>query len=355
MPSKKKTREKNDPNDRPHRPDAERRLRQASRFARVLKVLQLIQGRGRWNAKDLAAELACSPRTIHRDLDVLELAGVPWYYAEDERCYRTRPDFQFPTLNLTDEELIGQATATAITAARGLDITAGARPATRKLAASSREDAARLLAEVERVTSVLDLKLADHSRHHEAIRTAQYSLVQGKQLAGQYASPHEPEPKRLILHPYRLCLIKQAWYVIARPHDEDRPKTYRVARFKTLWRTDAPAEVPASFDLKTYFGDAWGAYRGGRSYDVKLAFAREATELVTETTWHPTQQVRRHKDGSTTLTFRVDGLNEIARWILGWSGWVEVIRPPELRAMVVEQLQAALQKNGAEGSSAPEV
>jgi predicted DNA-binding transcriptional regulator YafY len=47
-----------------------------------------------------------------------------------------------------------------------------------------------------------------------------------------------------------------------------------------------------------------------------------------------------------TLTFQVDGLNEILHWVLGWSGRARVVKPPELRALVVEQLRAALRLNG---------
>ena len=56
----------------------------------------MIQGRGRYDIDDLARELECSTRTVFRDLNVLELAGVPWYHDESERCYRVRPDFRFP-------------------------------------------------------------------------------------------------------------------------------------------------------------------------------------------------------------------------------------------------------------------
>jgi len=59
------------------RSDRDRRIRQADRFARVLRLLQLIQGRGRWNIPDLATKQECSGRSVHRDLQVLELAGVP--------------------------------------------------------------------------------------------------------------------------------------------------------------------------------------------------------------------------------------------------------------------------------------
>lgn len=331
--------------DRPRRSESDRRLQQATRFARVLRVLELIQGKGRYNADDLAREIECSPRTIFRDLNVLELAGVPWYYEESDRCYRVRPDFRFPAINLTDDELIGQATATAISSTSNLDVNSGARPTTRKLSASSRDQASRLLDDAVRITSVLDLKLADHSRHHEIIRAAQWALIGGKQLTGTYTSPYDPKPKRLTLHPYRLCLIKQAWYLIARSHDADQARTYRITRFKTLRSLDTPSIVPAEFDLKIYFGNAWAVYRGDKSYDVEIRFSPDAASLVTETTWHPTQKTERHRDGSVTLRFVVDGLHEILYWVLAWAGRATVKQPDELRVLVVEQLHKAISLN----------
>ena len=248
-------------------------------------------------------------------------------------------------MNLSDDELIGQATATAISSAPGLDVTKGSSPATRKLQVNSREQAAKLLEDVERVTGVLDLKLADHGRHHETIRTIQWSLIQGRRLTATYASPYEPRPKRLDLHPYRLCLARQAWYLVARPDHSHQPQTYRVTRFATLRPLDYPSAVPGDFDLKGYFGDAWGVYRGDRSHAVQVRFSREAADLVTETTWHSTQTVERHKDGTVTLAFVVDGLSEIVHWLLGWSGRVTVLQPPELRTMVLDHLKKALTLN----------
>ncbi len=331
--------------NRPRRSESERRLRQATRFARVLRILELIQGRGQYGINDLARELECSERTVFRDLNVLELAGVPWFHDEEGRCYRVRPDYRFPVPNLTDDELIGQATSTAISRSANLNVNLGSTPTTRKIAALSRDQAARLLDDVQRLTSVLDLKLADHTRHHETIRTVQRSLVQGKQLAVIYASPYEPRSKRLILHPFRLCLVKQAWYLIARAKDGEQPRIFRISRFKSLRSIESPATIPAGFDLRAYFGNAWGVYRGDQAYDVEIRFSPEAADLVTETTWHATQRVQRHRDGGVTLAFRVDGINEIVHWVLGWSGRATVVRPDELRVLVVEHLRKALSLN----------
>jgi predicted DNA-binding transcriptional regulator YafY len=327
------------------RPDADRRLRQANRLARVLRVLELIQGRRPLDVKEIAAELECSERTIYRDLSVLVLTGVPYETERETGYLRVRPGFRFPSLNLSQEDLIGQVTATVVSSVPGLDVTKGPAPTTRKLQAASRDEAAKLMADVERVTCALDLKLADHRKHHATIRTIQLALVESRQLAGTYASPYESRPKRLTLDPYRICLVGQAWYLIARPSHLGEPRTYRVARFKSLRMLDVPAVVPARFDLKAYFGNAWKVYRGEATYEVRVRFSADAANLATETVWHPSQRVQRHRDGGVTLSFRVDGLNEVLPWVLGWSGQATVIEPMELRSLVLERLRKALEKN----------
>ena len=92
-------------------------------------------------------------------------------------------------------------------------------------------------------------------------------------------------------HEYRLCLVKNAWYIIGRRTDADEPRTYRVARFKTLQMLDQPADVPEDFDLKEYFGNAWAVFRGDKTCDVEIRFTPEAAKIVTETVWHHTQKV----------------------------------------------------------------
>ena len=327
------------------RPEPERRLRQADRMARVLRLLQLIQRSGRWDAERIAQELECSVRTVFRDLTVLELAGVPWAFDKETGGYRVRPDYQFPVLQLTDEELIGQATATAVTKAAGLDVTRGATPTSEKLATKSGEKAEEILREALRFTEVLDLKLADHSRHLDCIRTVQWALLTRKQVTGQYESPYEAKPVKLTLHPYRLCLVKSAWYLIAKTAGEPAPRTYRLVRFKSLRMTDQPAVIPREFDLRDYFGNAWSVFRGNESHDVELRFTREAADVVTETVWHHTQKTKRHADSTVTMTFTVDGLDEITRWIVSWAGQVKVIGPAELRQKVVDQHRKAIEAN----------
>lgn len=99
MPKKKSHKE---------RSDADRRVRQCERLARLMQVLHLIGGKGRWNATALAEELECSTRTIHRLLQTLSIAGVPWFFDDKIKAYKIRPGYKFPLLE--DQSTVNENT-----------------------------------------------------------------------------------------------------------------------------------------------------------------------------------------------------------------------------------------------------
>lgn len=75
-----------------------------TRVHRLLRIVLLIQSEHGWNARRLALECGVTERTIYRDLEELEGAGVPWVYDPLTDGYRIRKDFFLPPLHLTAEE-----------------------------------------------------------------------------------------------------------------------------------------------------------------------------------------------------------------------------------------------------------
>jgi predicted DNA-binding transcriptional regulator YafY len=235
--------------------------------------------------------------------------------------------------------------ATAISKATGLDVAGTAAPTTQKIAAASDDDAKQLLADTEQVVCVLGLQLADHSKHQEAIQKVQQALIQKHRIGGTYSSPYKSKPVELDLNPIRLCLIKNAWYLIAQAVNDSEPRTYRIARFDRLEVLNEVGVVPGDCDLKAYFGNAWAVFRGAESFDVRIRFLPDAARIVTETQWHATQNATPAPDGSVILSFQIDGLEEICNWLLGWSGRAEVLEPKGLRKLVAEKLRSGLALN----------
>lgn len=327
------------------RPDGERRLRQSFRFGRLIKLLTQLQQERSRKIGDLARTLECSERTVFRDLQVLELAGVPWLFDRSSQGYQLQAGWRFPSLQLTPDEVVGQALATVITSSPGFRVGIGAKATSEKLAGTLSPESKKLLADAGQLMAVLNLESADEGRVSGILRTLQWALLQRKQVAGLYASPYESKPKRLRLNPYRLCMVRQVWYVIGRSSNDAGPKTYRVGRFKSLRTLDQTAVVPEAFSLQEYLGKAWSVYRGDTTYNVEVHFAKAAAAQVTETRWHATQISRWHRDGSVTLSFCVDGLDEIVWWLLGWSGFAKVVRPTLLRDHLIAQLTDALTIN----------
>jgi proteasome accessory factor B len=57
------------------------------------------------------------------------------------------------------------------------------------------------------------------------------------------------------------------------------------------------------------------------------------------------QKVTRNGDGSAIVEFRVDGLNEITWWILGYGDQVQVLAPKALRERVLEVAKNMIKLN----------
>src|SRR2546429_9866141 len=106
------------------------------RSDRLLSLLLLLQGRGRLPARELAARLEVSERTIHRDVEALSGAGVPVYAERGRRGgIALVPGYRTDVSGLTAPE----ARALFVFAGRGtladLGLEAELRSALRKLLA----------------------------------------------------------------------------------------------------------------------------------------------------------------------------------------------------------------------------
>jgi proteasome accessory factor B len=302
------------------------------RLHRVLKLLTVLQTGRRSDARQLAAECGVSRRTIYRDLNIIEKAGIPFFYDRESHRYQIHPTGLMPPINLSlDEALALVLMASELGQAGRLPLFQPARDAAAKIEASLPLSVRAALGSLAPHMAVRPGPTARHNALQDAYKTVQRAIVRREPLEAVYISFYEAGQIRTRLEPYWLLFNERAWYVIGRSSRHRAVRTFKLGRFKSLRPVGDHFTMPAHLTLEKHLGNAWRMIRGDKTYDVELKFSPLVGPNAAEVNWHKTQRVRWDEDGSVHFAATVDGLDEIVWWALGYGPEVEVLAPPELR------------------------
>lgn len=315
------------------------------RLGRLLQIIALLRGSSSWNARRLADHFQTSRRNIHRDMAVLELAGVPFYHDPEygeTGGYRIHTEWWFPATSLTEQQCIDLAVLTRIAETKAVSLLDSACEVRDKILGTLPVKQQDLIRTASELFDILSLQAADHSHCRSTMMTIQKALLTQKQIKGKYDSPHKKRPVAVQLQPRRvfLCGAVGAWYLSAHDNKAGETKLYRVARFENVELMDKPIDVDEPWSLREYLGNAWTVHRGERDYHIEIQFEADAAGLVEETRWHHTQELERKRDGSLLFRVTVSGLDEIKYWILNWGPRATVLKPRELQLEIKRLAEA---------------
>lgn len=318
-----------------------------SRLHRVLKIITLLQTRRHWGPEELARELEVSRRTVYRDLNMLELAGIPFYFDRGQGGYTIHETYWLPAINLTLDEALSLVALAEVSSGSGAAV-----PMMEKAVDAVRKIESRLplgiRAAVGQLSQHIAVRRTPQARHEKLepiYDTARKAAAVQETVRGRYISFAERKQIRVKIDPYWLVFHERAWYLIGRCHQHKEARTFKLGRFAELVSTGEHFKAPPG-TLDDYLGNAWRFIPEGREFDVRLKFLPLVAANVAEVRWHKTQKVTWQDDGSIFFDVRVDGLGEIAWWILGYGDQVEVLAPKSLRSRIrnVARKMSALYK-----------
>jgi len=320
----------------------------AKRIHRLLQIITLVQGDTTYTPARLMQELGQEERTLYRDLKVLRDAGVPINFDKDRNGYIIRQDyFLRPTALLIEEALSLCLLAQQLRPAEQLPHTGHAARAIEKirsnLPSAFREDLEQLIPHVE-----VALARTENEGAVDVFAKMQHAITARHSVMCGYQSPRGKDDafdstQPFGFDPYALYFGQRAWYVIGKRHSDGELRTLKLSRFNECKETKQPFAIPDDFSLDQYFGKAWRMMRGEGRYKIELLFAPDVAETVADTWWHASQESIEHDDGSVTMYFEVDGLDEIVWWILSYGPQCRVIEPPELRVRVMDAAREMLE------------
>ena len=150
------------------------------------------------------------------------------------------------------------------------------------------------------------------------------------------------------MRPYHLGQVDHGWYLFGCDLDRGAVRTFALPRIADLEVTTTTFERPVDFTLRNHLGGSFGVwnYPEGEAgdQDVRIVFRGYAARVIAERRWHPSQEIAPvlGEEGAIELRLRLRGLEEVARWVLSWGRWAEVLAPATLKERVREEAVAIL-------------
>jgi proteasome accessory factor B len=304
---------------------------------RLVRLLGLLRGGDAPTVDRLAEALGVSRRTVFRDLNLLELAGIVPRYDADRRSYCVDQSLPVSSLGLTLSE------ALAILVAVRKFISPESFPSFKAADRAARKIEQCLppetVAYCERMIEGLSFRmppLVDASRIETTFHTLHRAWGDRRTIRIEYESYYEHATIETVLSPYRILFASRGWYVVGHSAAHGEIRTFKLDRITGTHVLDEAFEPDPEFDLDAYFRSAWSIIPEETRYHVRLRFLPKVAGNVEEVTWHKSQRFTAQPDGSCIFEAEVDGLSEISWWILGYGDQVVVEAPPELRRRIGE-------------------
>lgn len=142
--------------------------------------------------------------------------------------------------------------------------------------------------------------------------------------------------------PYILKVFRQRWYMIGLNLKEKRIKTYALDRMNGLEITTEPFKMPDDFNPETYFNDSFGiVVTESEPCEIVLRTTPMQAKYLRALPLHHTQSEILH-DQFSIFTYRMRVTDDLVGELMTYGPGVTVIKPPQLKAMVLNRLRATI-------------
>jgi predicted DNA-binding transcriptional regulator YafY len=310
-----------------------------NRINRVIQILTTLQAGESCTVDDLSEMFGTSRRTIFRDLKELQAIGVSYHFGK-KTGYTLEPGFFLPPADLNLQEAMSLFLLTyKLSGQIQLPFKRAAQLAALKIESNLPIQIRKYCSTaLQNIATRADVQIPTRqNKQFDRIFTQlQKAIATKRKVNIRYQPFFESGAINIKLCPYRLFYNNQTWHVLGRSSSDNGIRTCELNCIKELKITDECYLGNEDFDVSEYLGRAWSIAPEGQIYHVKLHFLPKVANNIAEKKWHKTQKVKRKRDGSAVVEFRVDGLNEITWWILGYGDQVRVLAPKVLRERVLQ-------------------
>lgn len=295
---------------------------------RLLAITVHLLNRGTVSAAALAARFEVSKRTIQRDVESLNMAGIPVASAPGAGGgYRIEEGYRLQNQLACEEDTRHIVTA--------IEAFASAYGGSRAGATLDKLLAARHGIEQ---TVFMDLSSAREGGQTDTLLRQLDAAIRGKRpVEIEYADAESRRTKRTV-EPLALCYRWYAWYLFAYCREKRGYRYFKLPRISSC--------VPACGSFLTDHGDVAALLReqlredGQKQYDLRLLCKAEARTQVLEYLRGSIAEER--ANGDFVLAMRVPFERMWFSLLLGFGKQIQVLEPEEVKRMLKQKAEEIL-------------
>jgi predicted DNA-binding transcriptional regulator YafY len=306
---------------------------------RLVGILVMLLRYDRVQAKELAEKFEVSVRTILRDVDAINLAGIPVVtYQGANGGIGIAEGYRLDKSVLTGDDM-----AAIITTLKGIDgaVTGKSHEILIEKLKNTLPSYQLDMLDTKLRQLVIDLSpWREDSNAKQKLVVIRKAIEEPRELQFVYTDSQGRETSRSV-EPYSLILKAQKWYLYAWCRLRGDFRYFKVSRIKGLTpqemfipRAAPPGSIPDESEWQN----------SGDAVALDLLFVKELEGIVAE--WFG-EDIEKGDDGGIMVRTVLPENNWLYSFLLSFGTGLEVINPPHIRAILAETAEELYKKYSA--------
>jgi predicted DNA-binding transcriptional regulator YafY len=302
-----------------------------NRIDRLTAIIIQLQSKQFVKAEDIAGRFEISMRTVYRDLKALEEAGIP-IGVEAGRGYFLVEGYHLPPVMFTHDEANAFILAEKLLE-RSTDpsLLKQYQSALTKIRAVLKNEEKQLAENLESRISVSEFP---NTQSQGGFMAEVLKAISKKvKLSISYHASSTNEVTQRLVEPIGIIYYGLDWHLIAYCNLRKDYRDFKITRIKTLTITTDTFPEHNNYTLLTYYEHL---AKNSDLIQVKVVFDKAAAlEMGSQKYYHGLIAEKESEKG-VEMIFATNSLEYIGKWLLTFTGKVEIVSTKELKQTVFE-------------------
>ena len=182
----------------------------------------------------------------------------------------------------------------------------------------------------------------DYSESNSVLSDITGLMVKKKWASVTYRSLSDNKTRQYDIYLHRLFAFNGALYAAVYFPKYGDFLALAVQQIKSVKIAERQDYRTPDFNIAAFKHNRFGVFSGPLE-KVKLSVRKDYAKWFINRSWHPSQKLSKNPDGSLLLTMEVPLSRDFITWVLGWHDGVKVIKPQSLIEALKEKLNSTVE------------